>query len=166
MSAHTSRQVSATRTTRIEASPRAAFDAVNTPEIAPLIDPGVRLWQPDTNPIAVGTRFTIRGKLGILPIRGVSETVTWDPPYRVVYHSVKPTWPLRMEAEHRFEPDGNRHAVYTWSITFIERNPIARPIIAVALRLFRTAMTNQASALSAYLAEPGSNGLPNDGGDT
>ena len=62
------------KTTVLPAPPAEAFAAVNSPEIAPLIDPAVRMWKPDSDPIGVGTRFTIRGQLGIIPIRGVSET--------------------------------------------------------------------------------------------
>ncbi len=139
------------RTTRLPARPASAFAAVNSPEIAPFIDPAVRLWQPDTDPIGVGTRFAIRGKLGIIPIRGTSEAITWDPPHLAVYRSVSPTWPFRMTAEHRFEPDGDNHTMYTWAITFHEVNVIGRPLIALAAKLFPRSLANQAEALTAYL---------------
>ena len=69
------------RTTVLPAPPANAFAAVNSPEIAPVIDPAVRMWKPDSDPIGVGARFTIRGQLGIIPIRGTSETTTWNPPH-------------------------------------------------------------------------------------
>jgi len=148
----TERVTTVERTTRLPAPPAAGFAAVNTPETAPLIDPGVRVWQPDTDPIAVGTRFTIRGRLGLLRIRGTSEVVRWDPPERATYRSVSPTWPFRMTAEHRFVERDDGDTDYTWSITFTEMNVMARPLVALAARLFRSAMADQATALTAYLA--------------
>lgn len=140
------------KTTVLPAPPAEAFAAVNSPEIAPVIDPAVRMWKPDSDPIGVGTRFTIRGQLGIIPIRGVSETTTWDPPHLATYRSVSPTWPFLMTAEHRFDPEGTDRTRYTWTITFHEANAVARPLIALAARLFRRATANQADALTAYLA--------------
>ena len=63
------------RTTVIPSPPDVVFAAVMSPDTAPLIDPGVREWRPDTEPIGVGTRFSIRGRLGALPIRGTSVGV-------------------------------------------------------------------------------------------
>ncbi len=140
-----------TRTTRIRSSPHAVFQAVHSPEIAPLIDPGVKSWTPDRHPIGLGTRFSIRAQLGVVPIRGVSEIVSWDPPTSVVYRSVKPSWPMSMTAVHRCEPDGPEHTNYTWEITFHERHVLARPGIAMAVRLFSTAMERQSAALTRYL---------------
>jgi Polyketide cyclase / dehydrase and lipid transport len=148
------RSITIERTTKLHASPHDAFVAVNSPETAPLIDPGVRSWIPDTHPIGVGTRFTIRARLGLLPIRGTSEVVTWDPPTLVVYRSVKPSWPFSMHAEHRFEPIDD-FTSYTWRITFTEHNIIARPMIRLAARLFRSALAAQAEALERFLiAQP------------
>lgn len=45
-------------------------DAVNSPATAPIIDPSVTSWTPDRLPIAVGTRFAIRGRLGSPPHQG------------------------------------------------------------------------------------------------
>ena len=44
---------------------------------------------------------------------------------------------------------------YTWSMAFHEVNVIARPLIALAARLFEQALSAQADALTAYL-----HGLP------
>ena len=57
-----------------------------------------------------------------------------------------------MTAEHRFDPEGTDRTRYTWTITFHEANAVARPLIALATRLFRRATANQADALTAYLA--------------
>lgn len=138
------------RTTVIPSPPDVVFAAVNSPETAPLIDPSVREWRPDTEPIGVGTRFTIRGRLGVLPIRGTSETVRWEPPLFAEYRSVV-TWPAQMTAQHRFEPRADGGTNYTWSITFREASIIARPLVALAARLFARALAKQADALTRYL---------------
>jgi hypothetical protein len=138
------------RTTVIPSSPDVVFAAVNSPETAPLIDPAVREWRPDTEPIGVGTRFTIRGRLGLLPIRGTSETVRWEPPLLAEYRSVS-TWPARMTAQHRFEPRADGGTNYTWSISFHEVSIVGRPLVALAARLFARALANQADALTSYL---------------
>jgi hypothetical protein len=121
-----------------------------SPETAPRIDPAVRTWTPDRRPIAIGTRFTIRGRLGRLPIRGTSEVVAWDPPNGARFRSVTPTWPARMAAQHTFEVDGLQTR-YTWSITFEARSALAAPLVAAAARRFERAMEAQAQALTDYL---------------
>jgi hypothetical protein len=94
-------------------------------KVARVIDPAVRSWTPESEPIGVGTPFTIRGRLGAVPIRGTNETVTWDPPHLAVYRTVRPTWPFRMTAEHRFDADGDDRTRYTWTPTpvTIARDP-------------------------------------------
>ena len=77
------------------------FAVVMSPETAQLIDPAVRVWQADVRPIDLGTRFTIRGRLGVVPIRGTSEVTIWDPPQLAEFRSIAPTWPFRMTARHR-----------------------------------------------------------------
>jgi hypothetical protein len=118
-----------------------------SPEIAPIIDPSVREWRPDRDPIDVGTRFTIRGRLGIVPIRGVSETMRWEPPRTATFVSVKGSRPLRVTATHTFEPSGDRTR-YTWCIEFA--GPL--PLVVLAARLFRPAIDRQQQTLCAYLA--------------
>jgi len=95
-----------TRTTLLPGSPESAWNAVMSPDVAPKIDPAVKQWTPDTEPIDVGTRFTIRGRLGIVPIRGVSEAVQWEPPNVAAFVSVQGSRPLRIVATHRFETSG------------------------------------------------------------
>ena len=142
------------RTTVLPSPPEMVFAVVNSPETAPLIDPAVRRWQPDRRPIGVGTRFSIRGRLGIVPIRATSEVVRWDPPMFAEFRSVSPAWPMRMIAEHRFtDHDGGTE--YTWSITFHELSVVARPIVALSARLFERAFVAQAEKLEGYLAERG-----------
>jgi hypothetical protein len=138
------------RTTMIPSSPAVVFATVMSPETAPLIDPGVREWRPDAEPIGVGTRFTIRGRLGVLPIRGTSEAVRWEPPLLAEFRSVV-TWPAQMTAQHRFEPRADGGTNYTWSISFHEVSIVGRPLVALAARLFARNLANQADALTSYL---------------
>jgi hypothetical protein len=137
----------AERTTTLPGGPADAWDAVMAPDIAPLIDPGVRTWQPDTEPPGVGTRFAIRGRLGGVPFRATSEVVTWELNRRAVFRNVRPAWPLRMVATHSFEPVG-KETRYTWRIDVSGPPPVSRLIAS----LFRRSMAAQASALAAYLA--------------
>jgi hypothetical protein len=144
-------------TTLLEGSPAMVFAVVNSPDTAHLIDPAVRRWEAQARPIGVGTRFAIRGRLGVVPIRGQSEVVIWDPPVLVEYRSVTPTWPFRMTARHSFVPGPSGGTSYTWSISFYEVSGIARPLVALATRLFDRALKAQAVALDRYL-----DGVPPD----
>jgi ligand-binding SRPBCC domain-containing protein len=148
------------RTTAIASPPEMVFAVVNSPETAARIDPAVRVWSPDRRPIGVGTQFSIRGRLGRLPIRGTSEVTVWDPPTCAEFRSVAPRYPFRMTAQHRFEarPDGGTD--YTWTISFHEVSVIARPFMVVAARRFRPALESQAAALVAYLRDVQPGALP------
>jgi hypothetical protein len=146
----TTRTVIVEHVSLLACTPLEAFDAVNSAELAPVIDPGVRSWTPDSTPIDVGTRFTVRARLGIIPIRGTTEAIRWDRPALAVYRSIRPSWPFSMTAEHRFEPhDGATR--YSWRIDFHVLHPIARPVVWLTARLFRRAMARQAEALTAYV---------------
>jgi hypothetical protein len=83
----------------------------------------------------------------------MSEVVSWNPPALAEFRSTTPTWPFRMTARHRFEDVAGGGAEYTWSISFHEVNVIARPLIALAARLFRRAVAAQAEMLRAHLDE-------------
>lgn len=141
------------RTTVMGSPPPMVFAVVNSPETAPMIDPAVRQWRPDSRPIGIGTRFAIRGRLGPVPIRGTSEVATWDPPTSAEFRSIAPTWPFRMTARHRFEESANGGTEYTWSISFHEVNVLARPLIVLAARLFENALGAQAEALANFLRD-------------
>jgi hypothetical protein len=117
-----------------------------SPEVAPKIDPAIREWRPDREPIGVGTRFTIRGRLGILPIRGVSETVRWEPPHVGAFVSVAGSRPLQVTATHTFE-SAEAGTRYTWSMDFA--GPL--PLVALAERLFARAIERQQQTLCTYL---------------
>ncbi len=141
------------QTTTLMSPPPLVFAVVMSPETAPLIDPAVREWRADSRPIGVGTRFSIRGRLGWVPIRATSEVVGWEPPTVGEFRSVAPTWPFRMTARHRFEEVADGGTEYTWSISFHEVNVVARPLIDVASRMFRRALAAQADMLIAHLAD-------------
>lgn len=141
------------QTTTLTSPPSMVFAIVMSPEAAPLIDPAVREWRADSRPIGVGTRFTIRGRLGWVPIRGTSEVVMWEPPIVGEFRSIAPTWPFRMTARHRFEKVANGGTEYTWSISFHEVNVVTRPLVALAAWLFRRALAAQAEMLTRHLDE-------------
>ena len=141
------------RRTTFASPPATVFAVVNSPETGPLIDPAVREWKADSRPISVGTRFKIRGRQGAVPIRATSEVATWEPPTLAEYRSVSLTWPFRMTARHQFDANTEDGTDYTWTISFDEVNVIARPLIAIAARLFKQALSAQAEALTKYLRE-------------
>ena len=126
-------------------APEAAWHAIMAPEIAPIIDPGVRVWQPDSDPPAVGTRYAIRGRLGGVPFRATSEVVIWELNRRAVFRNVKPSWPLRMVATHTLEPLESTTR-YTWRVD-VSGPPPARLIAW----LLQRSMAAQSTALAAYL---------------
>jgi len=139
------------RTTALRAPPSLVFAVVNSPETAHLIDPAVREWSADTRPIGVGTRFTIRGRLGVVPIRGMSRVVVWDPPSVAQFRNVRPSWPVHITATHRFVERADGGTDYTWSMSFEAASIVARPLIAMMSPLFRRAMAAQGEALGRYL---------------
>jgi hypothetical protein len=127
------------------------FDAVNNPRIAPLIDPGVRRWQPDSEPIGVGTRFEIRGKLQWLPIRGKSVVEVWDPPRLAVYESVRPRRPISLRAVHRFEPLPDGRTRYSWENHIRHPGPLGRLVTRIAKPLLERTIADQHRTLAAWL---------------
>lgn len=61
----------------------------------------------------VGTLNRLSGRIGGVPIRGLSRTTAWDPPNRCVFESVKPSWPVRTRITETFDPStaGTRHSI-------------------------------------------------------
>jgi pimeloyl-ACP methyl ester carboxylesterase len=113
--------------------PDRAFAVVNDPATAPLIDPGVRRWQPVAVPIGPGTEFRISARIGLLPLRLRSQCVRWEPPRAASYRSIRPAWPIGGVAEHRFEPEPSAATRYTWSLRLEARGPVGRltlPLVA------------------------------------
>jgi hypothetical protein len=61
-----------------------------------------------------GVLNDLEGRLfGLIPIRGVSRTLVWEPPVRCVFESVKPAWPVRTKITETFEAaaGATRHRV-------------------------------------------------------
>jgi hypothetical protein len=141
------------RTVDLPHSADRVFDAVNNPRIAPLIDPGVRRWQPDSEPVGVGTQFEIRGKLQWLPIRGRSVVKVWDPPWMAVYESVRPRRPIQMSAVHRFEPLSDGSTRYTWENLIQHPGPLGRVMARIAAPLLERSIADQHRTLGAWLNE-------------
>ena len=131
------------------------FAALMSPEIAPLIDPAVRTWEPDRRPIGVGTEFRIRGRFQWLPVRGRSRVTVWDRPAQAVFESLGPTWPLRLIAMHSCEAHDGTTTRYTWSIT-VEHGAVGRLIARRFAGLVDKSMDDQSRALATWLdANPG-----------
>jgi hypothetical protein len=119
-----------------------------TPEVVPLIDPSVREWRADRDPVDVGTRFRIRGRLGPVPFRATTEVTCWEPAARAVFETVRPARPMRMVATHELAAAGV-DTDYRWTIEITGPAPLA----AASARLWRSGMEKQAVALRAYLEE-------------
>ena len=72
-------------------------------------------YEPDTDPMRVGTRNKVRFRMFGLPITMYSEVLAWEPGRRMVIQSVKPKRPVRGTATHSFEPHAEG-TLYTWSM--------------------------------------------------
>jgi uncharacterized protein YndB with AHSA1/START domain len=141
----------------LAAPPARVFEALTSPDIVPLVDPSVRAWVPDTLPIGVGTRFSIRGRIGHLPFRATSEVSAWDPPRHAAFRAVRPAWPLAITADHRCAGDAGGAGGttrYTWTIAITG----PRPAVALAALVFERVQGRQATALHAHLGSQGSRG--------
>ena len=99
-------------------SPEGAFAYLADPATAPVIDPAVISYTPDSLPMRAGTTNTIRVRMYGLPMTMVSRTLEWEEGRRMVLESVRPSRPVAGRATHLFEPhpDGTR---YTWSMEMI-----------------------------------------------
>lgn len=99
----------------IRSSPQAAFAYLADPATASVIDPAVISYEPDSLPLRLGTRNTIRVRMHGIPVTMVSQTIDWEEGRRMVLESVRPARPVRGTATHTFEaaPEGT---LYTWSM--------------------------------------------------
>jgi hypothetical protein len=99
----------------IKSSPQAAFAYLADPATASIIDPAVISYVPDSLPMRIGTRNTIRVRMYGIPVTMVSRTIEWEEGRRMVIESVQPARPIRGTATHLFEEilEGTR---YTWSM--------------------------------------------------
>jgi hypothetical protein len=78
--------------------------------------------------------------LGIIPIRGVSRMLAWEPPVRCVFESVKPAWPVRTLITETFEPEdgGTRHCIRYEVAPIGAIGRAAAPLVAKLMKRSRT----------------------------
>lgn len=100
-----------------------AFAFLADPSTAPVIDPAVREYTPDSAPMREGTRNLIRFTMWGIPVRATSIVREWEPGRRMVMENIKPSWPVRAVATHFFTPDGDG-CTYTWAMEFHPSGPI------------------------------------------
>ena len=135
--------------TELPASPAVAFATLADPSTR-RIDPAVRTYQPDTDPMGLGTRIRIRTTILHLPVRAESVVTSWEPGRRVVVEAIRPRWPFLVEAEHRFTPT-SRGCTYAWRITATSTGPPGTLLVAPFLRAMRTDATAQQGRFAALL---------------
>ncbi len=102
----------------MKVAPQRAFAYLADPATAPIIEPAVISYTPDTLPMHAGGTNTIRVRMLGLRATLVTRTVEWEEGRRMVLESVRPSRPVRGRATHLFEPhpDGVR---YTWSMEML-----------------------------------------------
>src|SRR5215207_7092851 len=93
---------------------------------APVIDPAVREYRPDTVPMAVGTRTLVRLRLWGLPLRAPSVVTAWEPGRHMAMASERPSRPVRVLATHEFAARPGDRCRYTWSVTVQARGRVGR----------------------------------------
>lgn len=99
----------------IGVAPDVAFAYLADPSTAPVIDPAVVWYRPESLPMRVGVHNHIKAKIYGVPFQAESIVTEWEEGHRMVLDSVKPSYPLRARAVHLFEqhPEGT---LYTWSM--------------------------------------------------
>lgn len=126
-------------TTTLAVPAEYAFAFLADPSTAPVIDPAVREYTPDSLPMRVGTRNLIRFRMWGVPVRAVSVVREWEPGRRMVMENVQPSWPVRAVATHTFVPDGDG-CHYTWAMDFHSSDPLG----ALGGRIFARFMHSNA----------------------
>ena len=102
------------------------------------LDPMLESYEPDAGTLQEGTTNHVVSRLGPLRMRMVTRTAVLDPPHRVVFENVKPSWPLRVRAEDTLtaHPAGT---LYQVTITIGGVGPIGRLLARpVGGRMIRT----------------------------
>lgn len=136
-------------TVELAATPAAswAFVVERGSEVEPL------RFEPQ-GPQAVGTLNHLSGRvLGVVPFRGVSRTVVWDPPTTCVFESVKPSRPVRARITERFTPAGRgtRHSIH-YEVT--PHGPLGRLAAPIVCALMKRSRMRYQERLQAALAPP------------
>jgi hypothetical protein len=122
----------------ISAPAEVAFDFVADPSTARLIDPAIREYRPDTVPMREGTTTLIRFRMFGLPVRATSVVRAWEPGRRMVMENTRPSRPVRVTGEHRFEPDDDGDGcTYTWAIDCAPVGLLGRPAASLMARFWR-----------------------------
>jgi hypothetical protein len=119
-----------------------AFDFIADPSTARLIDPSVREYRPDTLPMDVGTVNLVRFRMFGLPVRATSVVRAWEPGRLMRMESTRPARPVRVVAEHIFEPDDGG-CTYTWAIDCRPVGLLGRPAAALMARFWRANAAEQ-----------------------
>lgn len=135
-------------TIELRASPEAVW--------AFIVDHGSEIESLSFTPTAeqgVGTLNELRGRIAfVIPIRGVSRTVEWDPPRRCVFESVKPSWPIRARITETFQPStsGTRHSIdYEVTAIGLIGKVVAPVVCSLMHRSRRTFQARLGDALAA-----------------
>lgn len=107
------------------------------------LDPLLESYEPESGAISEGTTNRVVSRLGPLRMHMVTRTTALDPPHRVVFENVKPSWPLRVRTEDvLLEHRGG--TLYRVTSTVAGRGPIgillARPVARQMMRTRRQLM--------------------------
>jgi hypothetical protein len=117
----------------LPASPAASWSFVveRGAEIEPFV------FEPHGGVQSAGTLNTLTFRLlGLIPVRGVSRTVVWEPPSRCEFESVKPAWPVRTFIRETFQPaDGATRHVIRYDVLPVGRvGTLAAPLVCRVMR--------------------------------
>ena len=102
---------------------------------------------------APGVLNDLTGRVfGIIPIRGVSRTLVWEPPERCVFESVKPSWPVRAVITESFEPveTGTRHRIH---YDVLPRGVVGRVAAPLFCKMMKRSRAAYQTRLQAALSE-------------
>ena len=126
-----------------------AFDFLADPSTATVIDPAIREYRPDTEPMGEGTRTVVRFRMWGLPVRATSVVTDWEPGIRMRMASEHPARPAQVIATHRFDTAGDERCTYTWTIECVPVGRAGHLPARVLARFFRRNATAQQARFKA-----------------
>lgn len=91
---------------RVRTSPAETFAFVAEPANGPRFDPTIAEISSDPYPMVLGSRNMVRSRMLGLSVSATSKVVEFEPGRAMTIESVRPAWPARVRAIHRFLPDG------------------------------------------------------------
>ena len=143
----------------IRTTPERAFAYLADPATAPVIDPAVISYEPDSLPMRAGTTNTIHVRMYGLPLTMVSRTLEWEEGRRMVVESIRPARPVVARATHLFEPhpDGTR---YTWSMEMVPNGLGGRLMARVMTWAMRRNARRQQARFKQVMQGPASGATP------